>query len=128
MGAKEVFCLLYWGANGGQVDSSGKPIFQPGNRVGGLCPEPEDCRQCSLMQRELAFHNPQHVLWVCPDCIGTVIKEAKRRGISFRVPGHYTEGSCEYVHCERPPRTEDGEELGPGYSRMLQLFIGDINR
>lgn len=80
------------------------------------------------MQNELSFYNPSHVLWVCPDCITDVVRDAKRRGIEYRIPGHYTEGQCEYSGCTRPPRTEGDEELGPGYSRLLQLFIGDVNQ
>lgn len=61
----------------------------------------------------------------------------------IHLTGHYAEGRCQYVGCSRPPRIEYGDGLIPGdetswtsadlverpsgYSRLLQLVIGDIN-
>lgn len=126
-GAKEAFCLLLFISNGGRVDDKGRPVFARGVAARGLCAEPVDCYQCSLMQQEIARHPPGHAFWVCPACLTQVVKKAKKDGVPHHVTGHYTEGHCQYVGCERPPRQEGNEELARGYSRFLQLFIGDVN-
>jgi len=109
------------------------------------CSKPWDCFDCPLMQQELSNHAPNELMWVCPSCITEVIKIAKSKGIPFHVPGHYTEGQCQYEGCTRPQRTEYGDddpkflvdpllpwanedlvERPAGYSKLLQLFIGDI--
>jgi hypothetical protein len=68
-----------------------------------------------------------------PGLYWEVIKLAKAKGIPFNVPGHFTEGQCQWEGCTRPPRTEYDEEFEqlverPGrYSRLLQLFIGEVD-
>lgn len=98
----------------------------------GNCDAPDDCYRCPLMQQEIARHPPGHTLWVCPACVGEVVRVAKGKGVSYYLAGHYTEGQCQYVGCVRPPRQEYDEamevivEKPRGYSRFLQLFIGDV--
>lgn len=124
------FCLLLWAYNGGQVGPNG-PIFSSRSSPSiGYCAEPTDCFSCPLMQQEMAKHPPGTVNWVCPSCIPEVIKLAKEKGISIHIPGHYTEGQCQFVNCSRGARTEEvpqHQEVPVGYSRLLQLIVGDIN-
>jgi hypothetical protein len=110
-GVPEAFCLLLWNAS---------------NHSQGKCSRPYDCRDCPLMQMEISMHAGQ-AIWVCPSCVSIVVKKAKKKGSSYILPGHYTEGVCQYKKCTRPPRKEGDVELPAGYSRLLQLFIGAID-
>ena len=147
MGAKEAFCLLLWGYQGGQINAKGLPVRTPGSRASGNCDEPSDCYRCPLMQQEIARHPPGMANWVCPSCIREVAKLARHRGVRFYFTSHYTEGQCQYKGCTREPRVEyrdinpaledeehpkpwdegDKIEYPARYSRLLQLVIGDIN-
>ncbi len=130
MAEKMAFCLLLWSARGGLV-ARGQPVFSA-NAVSGDCDNPE-CYRCTLMQQEMAQHPQGHVNWVCPACLRDAIRVAKDKGVQAYLTGHYTEGQCQFVGCTRPARTEfDSEtesyiEKPRGYSRYLQLVIGDIN-
>ncbi len=124
-GGKEAFCLLLWLANGGQLTSQGR--LDPRTRARGLCADPFDCFQCNLMQAEIARHPTGHAIWVCPGCVSDAIKEAKKRGAPFSLPGHFTEGICQFRGCARPSSIEAGVELPAGHSKFLQLFISPIN-
>lgn len=92
------------------------------------------------------MHPPGQANWVCPGCLSEVSKKAKATGKKIYMTQHYAEGQCQYVGCTRPPRLEfreahpgipedaetpwtdvDVVEKPRGYSRMLQLVIGDIN-
>lgn len=134
MSEKEAFCILLWRYQGGRIDSSGrKPIFSKSG-PSGFCDDPTDCYRCSLLQQEISFHPPGHANWVCPSCLTEVSRKSKDTGKYIRITGHYSEGQCQYVGCTRPARTELHEEsettiieLPKGYSRFLQLVIGDIN-
>ena len=131
-GKEEVkeFCTLLFIDHGGRVDDRGRPVSSTSV---GYCADPGDCYSCQLMQKELAQHPPGTARWICPACIGEVIKLSKEKGIPFNVPGHFTEGQCQWKGCSRPPRTEYDEgfeqlvERPAGYSRLLQLFIGEID-
>jgi hypothetical protein len=94
------------------------------------------------MQKEMSGHPPGHANWVCPACLPIVSKKAKSQGKSIHMTAHYTEGRCQFIGCERPGRVEyadgaidneagwteeDKIEYPKGYSRFLQLVIGDIN-
>ncbi len=147
MGDKEAFCLLLWSYHGGEVSPKGLPVSTPGTRISGYCDNPDDCYRCPLMQRELARHPPGQANWVCPACLKEVVKAGKSKGVPVHLTGHYTEGQCQFVGCTRPPRVEyaagseeavddqlsqewtkdDLVEKPRGYSRFLQLVIGDIN-
>jgi hypothetical protein len=122
-GGKEAFCILLWAENGGRVDSRGKPVYNASGPVRGNCVTPYDCYGCPLMQKEVARHPPGYAFWVCPACVAELVKDAKTRGASFHLPGHYTEGQCQYQDCTRPARTEGDEQLPERYSRFLQLII-----
>lgn len=122
-GAKEAFCLLLWAENGGKVDRKGRPLFGASGPTRGHCTTPYDCYGCTLMQREIARHPTGYAFWVCPACVTVLAKEAKAIGQPFHLPGHFTEGQCQYAGCTRPERTEGGEELPPRFSRFLQLII-----
>lgn len=155
MGDKEAFCLLLWSYQGGRINAKGLPISTPGARISGYCDNPNDCYRCPLMQREIQRHPEGHANWVCPDCLKEISRLAKIKGVSIHMTAHYTEGQCQFVGCTRPPRVEyDSGSLGPagtddeveghlmgqpkwseadlverprGFSRFLQLVIGDIN-
>lgn len=156
MGDKEAFCLLLWGYQGGRVNAKGLPVSTPGVRASGYCDNPDDCYRCPLMQQEIVRHPPGHANWVCPACLKDVVAVAKAKDVPVRLTGHYTEGQCQYRGCTRPPRHEfdvpsdhflvgtedevedqmvhqsgwtdaDLVERPRGYSRFLQLVIGDIN-
>lgn len=141
MGLKEANCLLLWAYQGGRVNAKGQPISEPGNRASGYCDTPDDCFRCPLMQQELARQPPGQANWVCPACLKEVSRIAKSKGISIYMTGHYTEGQCQFVGCVRPARMEyDGDDVEDqpwsaaeyvekprGFSRFLQLIIGDIN-
>jgi hypothetical protein len=122
-GGKEAFCLLLWIANGGRVDSKGRPLFGSSGHARGNCATPYDCYGCELMQRELSQHAVGYAFWVCPECASVLVKDAKNRGVSFRLPGHFTEGQCQHVGCTRPERAEGEVVLPPRFSRFLQLII-----
>lgn len=132
MSEKKASCVLLWIHQGGKI-VNGKPVRVNGVNASGLCDEPTDCFTCPLMQREMAFHPPGHAIWICPDCYSSAISVAKAKGITHQLAGHYTEGQCQFVGCVRPPRIEYDEEMENlvekprGYSRLLQLFIGDVN-
>lgn len=122
-GVKEAFCLLLWAETGGRIDAKGQPIFGSGAPARGVCTEPYDCYGCPLMQKELARHPEGHAFWVCPACVSYLAKDAKAREVSFHLPGHYSEGQCQYAECTRPERVEGGEQLPARFSRFLQLII-----
>lgn len=122
-GVKEAFCLLLWSANGGRVNQLGKPVFDKSGQVRGSCSTPYDCFGCALMQQELSRHPPGYAFWVCPACVSVIVKQAKAGGASFHLPGHFTEGQCQYEYCDRPARVEGEEQLPPRFSRFLQLII-----
>lgn len=132
MAEKDAFCLLLWVAQGGPV-IDGQPSFSANRTASGRCDDPCDCYRCPLMQQELAQHPAGMTHWVCPACLSDVLRRAKEKGVSVNLAGHYTEGQCQYVGCTRPPRTEFDEQLEViverprGFSRFLQLVIGDIN-
>lgn len=134
MSEKEAFCILLWRYQGGLVDvSRKKPVFSK-NGPSGFCDEPTDCHRCPLLQQEISFHPPGHTNWICPACLTEISRRSKSTGKSIRITGHYSEGQCQYVNCARPARMEIQEEsetnlieLPKGYSRFLQLVIGDIN-
>ena len=134
MAEKEAFCDLLWIYNG--------RLIQGGKRINGYCDKPYDCYLCPVMHHKVAQHPPGYANWVCPSCLREVAKRAKTEGKPIEITGHYTEGRCQYIGCSRPPRIEHGDVLGPdetswtdadlverpsGYSRLLQLVIGDIN-
>lgn len=144
MAGKEAFCLLLWIHQGGQVDARGRRVASQEVAASGYCDEPTDCYRCPLMQLEISRHPPGHANWVCPACLTEVSKKAKSQEKSIFMTQHYSEGQCQYVGCTRPPRLEyrdadpfsDGDkpwteedliERPRGYSRLLQLVIGDIN-
>lgn len=130
MAEKEAFCFLLRRYQGGR---------------GGYCDEPTDCFKCPLLQQEIALHPPGQTTWVCPACLTEVSRKAKADGRRLHITGHYSEGQCQYVGCTRPARlefrdidievndeatswtAEDLVERPKGYSRFLQLIIGDIN-
>jgi hypothetical protein len=124
-GVKEAFCLLLWAENGGKVDTRGRPAFNASGQTRGNCTTPYDCYGCALMQRELARHPVGYAFWVCPACVSVLAKDAKTREVSFHLPGHFTEGQCQYEGCTRPERVEGDEQLPPRFSRFLQLIIYD---
>jgi hypothetical protein len=142
MAEKEAFCLLLWRSRGGRVDNRGKAIVSK-HSPSGSCDEPTDCYKCPLLQQEVSMHPAGQTNWVCPACLPEICRTAKTQGRSIHLTGHYTEGRCQYVRCTRPPRSEfrdvgvedvearwkegDIVELPSGYSRFLQLVIGDIN-
>lgn len=143
MAEKEAFCILLWKARGGRVDKNGK-IITSKYSPSGLCDEPTDCYRCPLLQQEISLHPVGQANWVCPSCLSEICRKAKVSGKAVHLTGHYTEGQCQYVGCIRPPRIEfrdvgaetedeigwteeDIVELPRGYSRLLQLVIGDIN-
>lgn len=131
MAEKEANCILLWIHQGGSVNK-GRPVFDRNTRVSGTCDLPVDCYRCPLMQREIALHPPGHANWVCPMCLGDAAKVTKAKGAELVMTGHYSEGQCEFVGCTRPGRVELGDdgntyEFPRGYSRLLQLVIGDIN-
>lgn len=127
------------------MDESGRKLVASGRGPSGSCDEPTDCYRCPLLQREISMHPPGQANWVCPACLTEVSRKAKNAGKSIHITGHYSEGQCQYVGCTRPPRIEfrdagveaDDEGAGwtaadlverpRGYSRFLQLIIGDIN-
>ncbi len=155
MGDKEAFCLLLWGYQGGRVNAKSLPVSTPGVHASGYCDNPDDCYRCPIMQQEVARHPPGHANWVCPACLKDAVEKAKAKGVPIHLTGHYTEGQCQFVGCTRPPRfefdvgqflpngtedevenllsqqtgwaQEDLVERPRGYSRFLQLVIGDIN-
>lgn len=156
MGAKEAFCLLLWVHQGGQVNAKGLPVYTRNNRASGNCDNPDDCYRCQLMQQEIGRHPPGHANWVCPACLKDVVNIAKAKGVPIHLTGHYSEGQCQFVGCTRPPRyefreadqfsvgesedevesqlakqsgwtVEDLIEKPRGYSRFLQLVVGDIS-
>jgi hypothetical protein len=91
------------------------------------------------------MHPAGYTHWVCPSCLSEISRKAKNQGRQIHITGHYSEGQCQYIGCTRPPRLEyrdigieagddeagwtenDLVELPKGYSRFLQLVIGDIN-
>ena len=129
------FCLLLWRYNGGQVtpdlkqlsrafDLSGEPLVK---YVRGYCTRAYDCFTCETMQEEIASHPQGEAIWVCPSCVGPAVKAAKAAGVPYHLPGHYTEGQCQYKHCDRPPYMDNGVERPAGYSPYLQILFGPIN-
>lgn len=129
MAEKEAFCLLLWVSRGGRR---------------GSCDEPTDCYRCPLLQREISLHPAGYTNWVCPSCLQEISRKAKNQGKHIQMTGHYSEGQCQYKGCTRPSRLEyrdigiegddetgwkenDLVEVPRGYSRFLQLVIGDIN-
>lgn len=144
MGEKEAFCLLLWASQGGVVSNSGKPVITR-HGPSGMCDDPTDCYRCPLLQAEISLHPPGHSNWVCPPCLPEISKRARALGKRIHLTGHYAEGQCQYIGCSSPPRIEyrdvnletddleikwteaDLVERPRGYSRLLQLVIGDIN-
>lgn len=122
-GAKESFCLLLWVANGGRLNAKGRPQFKKAESIRGYCSSPSDCSGCVLMQKEIAQYPIGRAFWVCPDCLTTLIKDAKARNLSFRLPGHYTEGQCQHAGCSRPAYTLGEIERPSRYSIFLQVII-----
>lgn len=131
MAEKDANCILLWVYQGGQVNK-GRLVRDPGGRASGYCDAPDDCYNCPLMQQEISQHPPGHANWVCPSCLRDVVKIGETKGIPLHLTSHYAEGQCQFVGCTRPPRVEMGDdgnsiELPRGYSRLLQLVVGDIN-
>lgn len=142
MAEKEAFCLLLWVHQGGRVNAKGRAV-KSGSGPSGYCDDPTDCCRCPLLQREISLHPTGHANWVCPACLTEISRKAKSQAKRIHMTGHYSEGQCQYVGCERPPRLEYGDtnveaddigwtegdlvERPRGYSRFLQLIIGDIN-
>lgn len=145
MAEKEAFCLLLWRYQGGRVDDRNRKVIASGIGPSGSCDEPTDCYRCPLLQQEIALHPPGQTNWVCPACLTEISRKAKNLGKRIHMTGHYSEGQCQYVGCVRPSRLEfrdagietEDESTGwtaadlierpRGYSRFLQLIIGDIN-
>lgn len=104
----------------------------------GLCTRPYDCVDCEHMQDELKNYPAEEINWACSECLRDISVWAKQTGAKVDFPGFFSEGACTYRGCSRPSRVEDGEgfpglssgqtvEVGPGYSRFLQLVIGRIH-
>ena len=132
-GGREAFCLLLWRSTGGRVTLD-KKIVQALDQEGevesyarGYCTRPWDCYQCPLMQEEIAQHPPGETAWVCPSCLSAISKTVKERGYRLTLPGHFTEGQCQYKDCDRPAHLENGVEIPARFSRFLQLVIGPID-
>lgn len=127
-GRKLAFCLLLFEGNGGTVDELyriRKDPNDPDRQIRGLCSDPGDCDRCpnNLMQQEISFHDPKEVTWVCPTCLPKITQWARDNQVQVTVPGHYSEGLCEYPWCTR---TED-TMFGPArYSMFRQVVFGPI--
>lgn len=140
-GQKESFCSLLWRANGGSIDSDGRPI-NPNSRgqivlvtdedveldeetavqtgterryVRGMCTMEYPCTKCPLLLDELRWHSPDTLHWICPSCILEVSRTAKGLGRRLILPGYFAEGECTYRGCTRPPRVEEADGM-PGVS------------
>jgi hypothetical protein len=136
---KESFCPLLWISNGGQMTSDLKRLRLQFDYEGvdnryhrGYCTTPSDCAGCIHMREEMAKHDSKKVFWLCPDCVSPVLKNHRAAGVPFVLPGYFTEGQCQNPSCPRPAPTgigghpmkdEEGNDLPPGWSRFLQLFI-----
>lgn len=124
MAEKEAFCQLLLQYRQGQ--------YSMGMTVSGYCDEPTDCHRCFLLKHEISLHPPGFTNWVCPACLTEVVKKMKQKNMYVKLTGHYSEGQCQYIGCRRIAREEPGEsgviQLPKGYSRFLQLIIGDINK
>ncbi len=124
-GSKQAFCMLLWINNGGTVNHRGQPLATGPGRVTGNCTTPFDCYSCALMQQELINLNKagKQTIWVCPSCLDEVIKQMKNNSQFFHLPGHFTEGQCQYDLCQRTERLEGADIIPSKYSRFLQLLI-----
>jgi hypothetical protein len=124
-GGKEAFCLLLWFSNGGRLTPTGKVDTRIQTR--GLCSTPYDCSGCQLMQEEIARHQSGHAMWLCPTCVNDAVREAKTKSIPYLLPGHFTEGFCQYKSCTRAAMRLGKEEIQARFSAFLQLFIGALD-
>jgi len=138
-GGKEAFCLLLWQYNGGVVTSELRILHRAFDQEGflpkyvrGYCTRPGDCFSCPTMQEELAKHPPGKALWLCSECVDSMLDRVHTEGKAYHLPGHYTEGRCQNSECPRPAiigvdgcamKDDAGGDLPPGWSRFLQLFI-----
>lgn len=138
-GGREAFCLLLWRANGGDVDLQNLIVRRGGHddgleddpRIRGVCTRPYDCAagpnradDCQFMLHEISQHPPNDVTWVCPDCLTAVVEKANALKIPYYMPGHYSEGLCEYPDCRRPENPLTGDP--PRFSMFRQIIFGAI--
>jgi hypothetical protein len=84
------FCVLLFIENGGRVDERGRPVSSISV---GYCSDPGDCFSCQLMQKELAQQPPGTAIWVCPACIGEVIKLGQGEGDSLQCSRSFHRGT-----------------------------------
>ncbi len=123
-GRKKAFCLLLYRAHGGVVRDDYRIDTSSNEAIPGLCRRPSDCDTCKYMRQEISFHDPREVTWVCSDCLGKIIKWSKQYHVNITVPGHYTEGLCQYPWCTRAQNDLTGDP--PKFSMFLQVVFGAI--
>jgi hypothetical protein len=135
------FCPILFGANGGQFDARGKPLFEEGVR--GTCDMPFDCGQCPHMSRWLQVCVDQGwvVGWECQACLKNeepqlgedgnweAFREERRRlRESRKIPGFYQSGRDPTLSPDDPAYDKDRPGLAGctscGFqSSLLQLVL-----
>lgn len=109
------FCPIYFGSNGGQFDSLGKPIFSKRDEDGfparGKCDRPFDCGTCPYLGQWVLNLQAQdwEIGWECEKCLKDTKKEDTDKNIRF-LPGFYQAGRSKDLKPEdsdydpdRPP-------------------------
>lgn len=145
-GIPQAFCLLQWAHSGGSINDqsvptgafcsycrggqldSGEdcPACEGSNlsalgRAIGACEDPVDCSNCRHLQAEISRHPPDHIFWLCTECVSLAYRWAKPQDLRLLVPGHYNEGYCQSRYC---PRLDP--QVGAPWHAILQIVIGPL--
>jgi hypothetical protein len=108
------FCRIFFGANGGQFDALGRPIFhnveEDGFPIRGKCDKPFDCGTCSYLGQWILVLNGQgwQVGWECNKCLRDTEKQDKAE-LQRSLPGFYQSGR----HSSLTPKDADYDSDQP---------------